>query len=220
MAEVLPINFPLPSESAVASYNYYDIAEGTGIKLFYGCGISDSTGQDYILTENQIYPAQAAKEITGTTTSASYALTSDTDFDLTAFNTPRTIRGTAYINFCFGAATSDGGAGYTKIIAKLRKWDGSTETEIASNTSEELVTTTAFTNRLASFTITIPETHFKIGEQLRLTMLQYAYTVGGTKTTTTTYGCDPMNMDGTITPSTDDTAITQLKLWIPFKLDL
>ena len=35
MAEVMPINFPLPSESAVASYNWSDVASGETYITFY-----------------------------------------------------------------------------------------------------------------------------------------------------------------------------------------
>ncbi len=34
MADILPTNFPAPTERSIATYNYTDIAEGTGVVIF------------------------------------------------------------------------------------------------------------------------------------------------------------------------------------------
>lgn len=224
MDETLPITFPLPSESAIASYNYSDIAEGTGIKLFYAAYTSAAS----ILTENQIY----SHTIDTRATSASpptdaYQLLSDIDFDLSAFNTPKVVKGTCYINGLFSVYTQGTGANGTgKLSLKLRKWDGTTETEIASTDLE--VSTGHNTTVTKLYCISIPVTtpqNFKKGDILRLTVLTYykkteVGTGGGDGSCT--IGHDPMNRNGTyIAPSTDvPTSITQLKAWVPFKLDL
>ena len=225
MAEVLPQNFPLPNESAVASYSYTDLAEGTGIRLFYGCTNEDGDG---ILTQNQIYSHTIESTALQNPPTTSYVLDLDKDFDLTAFNMPQTIKGTAYINGTFYLHTDAVGAGQSGISyiqIKLRKWDGSTETEIANNTFTLTHTSSTTEKKLFCLDITIPETHFKIGEILRATVLIYTKVTAidsGLENFRTAFCYDPMNRDGTyIVPSTDDpVTISQFKLWIPFKLPL
>lgn len=220
MAEVMPINFPLPSESAIASYSYSDLAEQTGVQLFYAA--TCSTGE-FVLTQNSFNSASVETLSTEADFDAAvFDLILDKDFDLTPFNAPQTIRGYAYINF-FVAGIRTGGAGniHYQLQALIRKWDGSTETEIASNAVVEFNPGTADARHIC-LRVTIPETHFKIGENLRLTIKGWGR--GGTAGTTVKIciGHDPMNRDGTyIIPSTDvPESTTQFKLWIPFKLDL
>ena len=89
MAEVLPVAFPIPGESAIASYSYTDIAEGTGVVSFYGAETYDTTASTkYILTTNSIISNNP--EI--------ISPNGNYDFDLTPFNMPKTIKGTAYFS--------------------------------------------------------------------------------------------------------------------------
>ena len=50
MAENLPVNFAIPGEGVIAAFNYTDIAEGTGIQVFYGRhNLNESGGNVYSL---------------------------------------------------------------------------------------------------------------------------------------------------------------------------
>ena len=82
MAEVMPINFPLPSENAVASYNYTDMAEGTGVTVFYLVG---ATG-DNILTTQTVYADDIENATAETELTSDYVKLMDTDYDLSPFN--------------------------------------------------------------------------------------------------------------------------------------
>jgi hypothetical protein len=221
MAEVMPINFPLPSESATVTYDWSDFGEGTGIKMFYLA----STYGDNILTTNQIY-ANDVEYITGAKNmTADFVKNLDVDYDLSAFNSPRTVRGTAYINFT-GHTWSVGGNCYWKFTVKVRKWDGATETEIGSATTRTVDGNAEGADAYDLFALSIPltETHFAIGDVLRVTIEGYDKLFNANPTTNILIiGQDPMNRDGTyIIPSTDSShgvSITQTKIWIPFKIE-
>jgi len=190
----------LNKPSALASFSYSDIAEGTGIQLFYFA--QDAAGA-HILTQNQV---TSTTKIEGGT-NADF----DDDYDLSAFNMPQTIRGKAMFSFHFvvGAAAH----GVLNSVY-LRKWDGTTETEIVAASGSTFV----HSGGAASYptdlvTMDVPLTHFKKGEQIRVSVL---LTV--TADDWIYYGTDP-----TAEPDLTYFAAgnsTQSKAYIPFDLDL
>lgn len=147
--------FSTPPPSAFASYNYTDIAEGTGTSLYYGIlGPTTSTFnlipilEDGILTESTYVPCP-----NGLTTLATIA----------PFNQPKTIKGTAFLICKCNFQSGSGGSN----ALKLYKVDGITAAEtlictmgtftVANNSSFQIYTSGATT-----------ETHFKRGDSLRL----------------------------------------------------
>lgn len=159
--------------NSIASYNYTDIAEGTGVIEFYGATGELDSGAFYYLTTNQDY----TKETT-TSGDADYSLTTytkavDVDFDLAEFNLPKDIGGTArsFISFWIGnGSTSLAGSVY--VVVKIRKWDGTTETEIASAQGQTEAQPDVVTKNyhFSNIEIDVPRTHFNIGETLRITV--------------------------------------------------
>ena len=214
----MPINFPLPSESAVASYNYTDMAEGTGVTMFYLA----ATNGDNILTPNQIYSDVIEYSTGAHNLTPDFVKNMDVDYDLSAFNSPRTVKGTAYINFTFHQWKSGEAVVTSKFTIKVRKWDGVTETEIGNATTAELSSLTAGQYILTALAIPLTQTHFGIGDVLRVTIEGYDKEAAPRDSTNILIvGQDPMNRDGTyIIPSTDNpVSITQNKIWIPFKIE-
>jgi hypothetical protein len=213
MAALIPNAFPDTSNPAIASYSYTDIAEGTGVIKLYG--FIDSGGTP-TLAEQVVYSSSI--ESTGSkTTSGAYSTISDLDFDLSAFNYPKMIKGTALVGY--GYAFDQTNYGYGKIIFTVRKWDGTTETDIASGTWARENAPDAKAAQVTK--ITIPEHHFKRGEILRLNVLSQARS-DDASAVRLTIGTDPMNRDGTyIIPSTDTpTTTTKLEFYCPFKIDI
>ena len=214
----MPINFPLPSESAVASYNYTDMAEGTGVTMFYLA----ATNGDNILTPNQIYSDVIEYSTGEHNLTTDFVKNMDVDYDLSAFNSPRTVKGTAYINFTGHQWKSGTAVVTSKFTIKVRKWDGVTETEIGNATTAEITDAAGY--KLTALAIPLTQTHFGIGDVLRVTIEGYDKEDAHFSDTTNILivGQDPMNRDGTyIIPSTDNpVSITQTKIWIPFKIDL
>lgn len=227
MADNLPVSFPIPGESAIASYDYTDIAEGTGMVVFYAFSSYEGGAADYHLStsaipsHNQFTQATIGDHI--------YQPICDLDFDTSPFNLPKTIKGTAWVVVPCGYAEGVSSSGDIKFTAYIRKWTGSVESEIASAASEDpIVLDTAgddHKSKYAVVKITVPQTHFKIGEMLRLTIVAMGVSNDGDNNGYYCIGHDPANRNsqyatGTIAPFEDNYGGSVLKVYIPFKIDL
>lgn len=148
MAEILPVNFPIPGENIIVTYSYTDIAEGTGIHVFYMAIVKTSATTIYKLVGSTLEGTSSFNDTTA----------GGIDFDV-SFNTPKTIKGTAYLT---GKATISSGT--HQVDATIIHYDGSTETVIGANTNSH----TLANGDVFSIPFTIAETHFKSGDTLRL----------------------------------------------------
>ena len=177
---LLPITYPEPPAKAIASFNFIDIAEGTGNVIFFCYAHQEQTTVGYSLSTQVLFSEGAAlsppdgngfTEAIGT--SASFQKEIDIDFDL-AFNLPQRIKGKLKSFFTWGCTdTTDSlQRGEAYVILRVRKWDGSTETEIANAQSKTLVID-ANEGKYATTNMEIDLTsvnHFKKGESLRITI--------------------------------------------------
>jgi hypothetical protein len=208
------------SERAIASYNYVDIASGTGFVIFYAHASEVAGGLDYHLnTESSIYSSLIE-------TDAGFGAppqTIDLDFDLSSFNLPQTLEGEALVNFTITAHGGTGTTASSSAVVTIRKWDGTTETDIATATTPSVSSGVAsLVKELMTIPITVPRTLFKKGETLRLNITVTITRTGGSNEVKGTLGHDPRNRDGAvIIPSTDSPdTITQIAFHAPFKIDL
>lgn len=226
MADNVPVSFPIPGESAIVSYSYTDILEGTGVVVFNGASMvlnasppgTSNANPVYLLTTQQPYSSTISTGATIPDTSWNKVV--DIDFDV-VFNMPKTIKGNAFVTCTIGGGNGSSGAnGF--YYAKLRKYDGSTETEIASAASECFqMNGSTYSGKVTLTKIVVPLTHFKKGETLRLTIeLWGAKVAAGTQNFY--IGHDPqdrtfsnlgVDADGNPNPTT-------LKFYCPFKLEL
>lgn len=161
-----------------AVYDYYDIAAGTGIINFYAgsapqkytAGIATSAA---IISNNKFYSAPIfEKRALADTGGGDAVKVFDLDFDV-VMNKPLTLKGTCIINVpirLYGTGTTSG-----SIVAYWRKWDGTTETNIASGASY-ISTAIAATYFMKSVYMNVPTTLIKKGETLRLTIEGWAQT--------------------------------------------
>lgn len=215
---LVPQVYPTGTERATANYNWTDIADGTGVVIFYGA--SDTDGDQFLQTQ-VIY--SNGIEVGGTAVASGESF--NVDFDLTAFNTPKTVKGTAYIEYGhYGAKVNRTGATNMNayVTFTLYKFDGTTETQIGTNNTYVTFDATPV-KRTFCMTLDLTETSFKAGDILRLTAVgTITGGGGGAETGRVVIGSDPKNRDGTyITPSSDSPAtITQLILNLPFVIDL
>lgn len=108
MAEQLPINFAVPSEGAIASYNWIDLEAGFGYVDYYLCSSDDGTIYKRTLTTTAVPSSEAS-----ISTSANYYFISS------VLNSPKTIEGTAYFGTFADYASSTG----ISIGAKLSIFD-------------------------------------------------------------------------------------------------
>jgi len=227
--------FPQARE-VLANYNWVDVAAATGYISYDVYKTVDSTGITRMLmptreitnlySQTYFTPVNLAAHFLyrGTaTTSTSYTKIFDLNFDLTEFQLPRTIKGLAHLKvgisaYAAGAAVQQS---YVYIIAKIRKWDGATETEIASVQSLTLNKDDLEKEITYSLGITIPQTHFKKGEQLRLTIEGWGKTESGTDSLNIAVGGDPQDRGDSDGAHLNLTAgNSRIILNIPFKIEV
>ena len=231
----LPQVIPIPSEAAIASYSFSSFASGSGVvKFFLG-----QTANGNRLSENAFY-SNLIFIMSSVTTSGSFVKVLDEDFD-TEFLRPVTIDGTGVIDLGMGMKndeTNDDMRIYA--IVKIRKWDGSTETDLAtfSGSSNPVLwnADTSTTQRFASHSLSgdIPKTSFKIGESLRVTTEIWVKS-NGTADIQIALGVDPKNRtkvypkikgnnysegDDEVDLSTITGAFTNSSASIPFRVDI
>lgn len=214
MARLVPQTFPIPVETAIASYSYTDIAEGTGVINFLGFSSIDDTTVDYHLTSNASVYSNSKVLSTSTTTGGS-SKDIDNDYDIT-FNLPQRMKGTIYTNISTFVTSNVGGATSYFFIIKIRKWDGSSETEIASGQSITFTNVgSASAKEWITQLIPIPVTtlqHFKKGDTLRITVEGWSNRSSGAGNFG--YGQDPAGRLDEL----EDT--TKFQNFVPFILDI
>ncbi|KKK80157.1 hypothetical protein LCGC14_2826290, partial [marine sediment metagenome] len=208
-------------------FDWVDFVAATGYVIFDGVNAINSTGSNYMLIDAQAASGAFGNDNragSGAKTTPFITVTQgggagptksmDLDFDATQFQLPRTIEGDAFVGLTLGGddGSSTGGA---FIIAKLRKWDGSSETDIASVQSETLTLTL---NKETSYAlkIVVPRTHFKQGEQIRLTIEFWST---GTQFTALFHLPDNAAHTGGTSTAPGTVGNTRMSVAIPFKLD-
>ena len=148
----MPINFPLPSENAVASYNWSDVASGETYITFYP------------FFANPLYCMSATPINSGLGTSISQfgGATEPYTFTTTAFNAPRTIKGLAIVSCPWIKSDADNKT-VTVTIKKVTA-------EAVESTLCTITLNTIKGNKgagVAGGSATIAETIIGVGEYLR-----------------------------------------------------
>lgn len=195
-----------------AQYNYYDVAEGTGINIFYGTG-ADASGAVTRILSTQAIPATKGYALGG-----EYGrrenVTPEASWALTAFNTAKTIKGTAYVHFSWTVVANAGPAAYASGAVTAKIYKNGTVIGSAGTTPQGTNANATVTSTLA---IPLTKTSFKTGDVLNLGMVGT-----GTGDYSVYVYCDPNNGDfAEATPNiTAATNTTKLSLYIPFDLDL
>jgi len=200
---MIPVKFRKSAEASIASYDYVDIAEGTGVVVFNGGKAAVSGSAVFLLSRNTFY-SDVVSSVNATTLNA--------DFDLTPFNLPKTIKGTAYLSFGFYQVNA-GGTGYIKI--QIQKSSGG----VVSNCSSEIYADPpvgAGAHKMCFVPISLTTTHFKKGDFLRCSMQITALSSNNE------IGHDPMGRNGAYLTSalTTPPVTTKFQLYIPFQIDL
>jgi len=215
------LNFgPIRStERVMANYDYYDVAEGRGVIIYYGC--KATAGNFLVGTKipcNDIVTSSlqwSGRE--------DYALAIDIDFDV-QFNFPKVIDGTILVSVPMGTYIDNPGSINSYLIVKIRRVSSTgSEEDLASrqtdyNIAGGLIGTTESLLQLAEIPIT--QAHFKKGEKLRITIELWGM---APDPASAFYGIghDPMDRND---PNTDkriaDTVSTILQAHVPFVIDV
>jgi len=164
-------------ERAVTSYDYIDIASGTGVQRYYGAILSGATlagGNEYVLTDQVVRSGTGGIYL-------KYYNPPDTNFNSLPevvfelpFNKPQTIKGTGVVNITTGMnGGSSGGDMEAKGAVVLMKYDGTTTTEMVSGAyyhQELSVPSNGYRSKGHGIYLDIPETKFKNGDTLKLSV--------------------------------------------------
>lgn len=220
---VLPSVVQREGEGAIASYSFTDIVNGAGYVRYYG-GFID-TG-DYIMSPTIFHSNAIETRDSFSPPTSKGSAQFDIDFDTTEFTNPRNIRGTAYVSVPF-AVNVTGGATENhnvQITARVRKWDGSTETDIASGDSEVMQETTNSTGNIqgvATAKVAVSKTLFKIGETLRITV-EFYYWSSQTYARSASVAHSPKGAisDNFRTSLFSDGDVTTMEALVPYEIEL
>ena len=212
MALAQPFTTASPS---IATYSFEDIISGTGIILLYAGNVNNSGTTDYKLSNFQYYSHSSAIS-TGELGLISSTKVLDLDFDVLVNKTLR-FKGEAIINIPISAyAAGADGVVSAFVIAKLRHYDGTTETDVASVTLEgieDFGTDNTTTYKLSTGSMTVPLTTFREGDTIRLTIELWCEASGNS-----TCKANVVNDPKGRTVGTLDSS--QLTIQLPTRLDL
>lgn len=194
--------FPQVEQVAIASYNYVDLVEGTGIRNFYPIVSELSGSTTYGMVTSTAY--RSAEVEKHRTDAGTYTFT----FDAGEFNLPQTVRGTAYFNV---NVYEIGNAGTAYLRVKLQHYDGTTATDISSEYFTPALSAAGGDEEPIFIPMALTETKFNKGDNLRLIVKMVT-----THADVDYYmGHDPSN---STSPSTN-LSNTQMSLGVPFRLD-
>ncbi len=213
----------------LANFDLIDITSATGFVTFDGLNAPDSTGSNYIMMSSSLASALVGVDVKQLTVAVPRPQWSeflgngsgvgtpfvDVDFDLSQFQLPRTIEGDGIVKVNLSGDSTQS-HGNLILTVKLRKWDGSSETEIVSVTAATEAGFLAGARNSFTLKLVIPRTHFKKGENIRLTII-----VSSESTEHMALAHNPR--DTAVTNSDNATNLdaggSRLSLVIPFKLD-
>ena len=218
----IPTVYRKEAEAALASYDYVDIASGTGFVTFYGGRVSVSGANvsgGFVLRGDKFYSDLITTYRAGNAANQAFTNIHELDFDID-FKRPMTVHGLLLASVPYGLKTASAAKQYeAKIQVLVRKWDGTTETEIANNYGDVLQVITAIEwLKMGAIDVNVPKTHFKAEETLRITVIYWGREAQtGADTFDSYLGHDPQGRttadDETVDWGTD---VTVMSFQVPF----
>ena len=199
-----------PVSPIVATYNYVDVAEGTGMTAFNAFTAEQSTGEKYMLTTSE--PFSHLVSISG---SLGTGVKFSGSFDTAPLNQPLLLKGSVIANITW-RVTNSSSSNLNFPFVKLFKWDGSTATLIGEVSGASISSAGGVMRTTAMQISGIPSTLIKIGEQIRIQPGIEGVDAGNTPKGF--IGCDPQNRaDDWFTAG--NFATTKLIANIPFQIN-
>lgn len=197
------------SSPNVVSYDYADIAEGSGFIDYYLFSSETNSAADYHLTNKTSVYSKIPYTQSAVTTTNSKVI--DLDFEI-EFNMPRDIEGTAITQFYVGGgATVDSISAY--VVTTIYHYDGTTATSIGTAQSD---TETWSTSARKLFCVPIDissRQHFKPNDILRVNVAVWAVESNGASDTNVNLQHDPADRNAAV-----DDLPTNSHIFIPFKI--
>jgi len=189
-------------ENVIASYDYYDIAEGTGIKEFITYADIDASGAHKRLGTEVFtsYVNRVSGAYVGCVSGA-YTKIMDLDFSLSPFNYPKIIDGTAQVEcHSYVHQASPATCSGVYVVAGIKKND-----DIVASMADKHIAYPA--NEYRTFlAVDIPRTNYRKGDILKLNIRSYA----------------DVKLSGALLQGVllSDPSGSSAHVYIPFKIDL
>lgn len=222
MAETLPQNIPIPTSAAVASFNFFDIAEGTGIIEFHGAVHSESNTPGYYLTTTSPYSNQVI--VSGAVVPANTTTLISNNSFLVKFNRAQNLKGNAKLNICFGGRRDTGSGSENQMyLSGATIKNATTGQTLATSTSDTLMSgSSGVINTFSKimnidFDLTGGPYHFAAGDTLSLNLPLWG--VGGTAAAIIYggYGADPIGRTDTVGLTlSGSNSTSKMTLYLPF----
>ena len=223
MAETLPQNIPIPTAAAIASFNFFDISEGTGIISFYGVSHRESSSASYYLTSNTNTYSSTVVASGAFVTGSSTGQILSANFDI-KFNRSQNLKGYAYMNFSFGGTGTTGTGTPSIFISGGSISNNTTGTTLASlgNLSNQAIDLSSpvlgsYSKGLnVRFDLTGGPYHFAPGDTLRLNLQVWGTCSGTAPITYGGIGIDPQGRADPDDLTIQTTNTTKMILNLPF----
>lgn len=221
--KVIPSGTP-----SLTSYDFIDISTGTGYRTYFGGAVASGAVTNYQLSDSEFYSDRITTighSAIGTG-ATSYGLMQDLDFDV-QFRIPQVLEGTAIIVVPRAISLSSNQTSRTYdsyVYTKIRKWDGSTETEIAG-ASGSIMTAAGYDNQhQTAIKVVVPRTKFKKGDTLRVTAEHYLRFRNDNSDGSYAIGHDPKSRGYSTLPNDTEvnwaSCASIMTATIPFKVDI
>lgn len=222
MAKLLPQTFPDPGTAAITSYSFIEVADGTGVAVFYaGKRNEGGSASGGILASQQFYSTPVLTYQT-ITLDANYSLGAHQNFYAT-FNRPINVKGQCLVTIPFGIKANDAFTYSMFASGALVKVSGGVDTtlfRLSGAITTKALTDDEYVYALDTIGAELPFTHFKKGDQLKLEIQILAK--GGAAGNDVMLGHDPQSraLNINTTTPTFGTEETTLTLNLPIQLDL
>ena len=96
----IPRKFRKTGEKAIATFDAYDLDEGTGITKFTGFkSFEDAVESGELSSQDTVYSSDIETTTSTVALTTSWVAYIDEDFDIAPFNVPKIVKGVAYVNF-------------------------------------------------------------------------------------------------------------------------
>lgn len=201
------------ADQYIKTYNFVDTITGKGVAVLYLSTTGQSTGTEYAMlgytTDSDTESTIGAGGIVG-----AFAKQNDFDFDLTA-EQAFWVAGEAV--FSFTQYATDAGNGPPQaaqyLIIKIRKYDGTTETDIATVQSDTVTCAAGMTvYGREQCQVTVPKTFIAAGDVFRITVEQWYE--GDHAASSSTFWHDPSNRNPVDAASKNATFICYIPVLI------
>jgi len=216
-----PILFRDTAKKIIITYNYLDIAEGTGVVVFYGNHLQRAGSSYYKLLTTAIY-SHNIQQTPVVFTDTSWTQKFDLDFEV-VFNIPKTIKGLVKASIpIWVESNDDGNVSSGKAYVRIYKLKGGVGTPILLGERESGPVNVDQTPRdFAKNVLTdvlIPLTHFSKGDMLRIKVEVWGIVAAGVLSKISV-AHDPVGRTTTEFPGTEgDTTI--IRFDIPFLIEV